>query len=286
MNSRHEITSRLLGLFPKQVIARAFGGKKAKKDELLTDIARGLEEQDILNFVHDNIDFTRQHVYFFTHDIRKLGDLPTKLVSGKLGLVQGDGIIVEYFGLYDVSYTVFLQDPYEPVSLLFKCPLRLILNKDLLGIHFTILEKNLQSYFGDRKVLTTRRAIEEKDIIDLVVNELGKHGTINSCDLNKGIKELWDHDYIDALEIQYRKDRSTSKEVMDEEYTFKQQYPELYKEAMLMPLVKVLFKFLVDRDKYCNHFVIEPTLGKITFPVSPKEKEHNLNVIRKILEFN
>jgi hypothetical protein len=277
--------SRVLKLFPKHVIRDYFEGKKTKKGVLIQEIVPSVQDSNIFKFSYENFDFTKQHVYLLTHDIKKLDDLPKNILAGNVQRNAGKDA-VEYYGLYSVVYKVFLQDPYESVDLVFQCPLRLILNKGILAIHFTILEKNVQSYFTDRKVLTTRKSIEEKDIIALITNDVGKYGTLAICDLNRGIKELWRRDYIDALEVQYLKSKSTSKETMNEEYTFKQVYPKLYEDAILTPLVKVLFKFTTDQDKYCSHFVVEPTLGQLTFPISPKEKEHNQNVIRKILEFN
>jgi hypothetical protein len=116
----------------------------------------------------------------------------------------------------------------------------------------------MQSYFPERDILTTRKSIEENDVIALIINQINKSGGMSTYDLNKGIKELWKLDYVDAIELQYLKSKSTSKEVMHEEYTFKNQYPDEYKKAILAPIIKASFKFLDNSDDYCNHFAIEP----------------------------
>jgi len=285
MNSRNELMSRLLKLFPKQIIKDSFEGEETKKEDLLTEVVERIEDTDIFAFVFNNLNYTKQHVYILTHDINNLGDLPEHILTENTERIIGNGTI-EYYDLYDVTYRVFLQEPYEATNLIFKWPIRIVVDESLIKIHFTILEKNIQSYFSEQKVLTTRKSIEESDIIDLITNQMGRYGTLISCDLNKGIKELWKRDIVDALEVQWLRAKSTSKETMHEEYTFKRQYPELYDKAIQAPLMKVLFKFIANKDEYCDHFAIEPSLGKLIFPTFPKEKEHNQNVIRKILEFN
>lgn len=285
MNSRNEVMSRVLNLFPKHVIKDYFEERETHKDALSAGVVKRVEDKSIFEFAHDNLDFTKQHIYFLTHDIKKLSDLPAHVLTGNSVKLEVDDVI-EYYDLYDVAYRVYFEEPVEAVNLMFKLPIRIIVSKGLIAIYFTILEKNVQSYFVDKKVLTTRKSIEEGDIIKLIINEMGEYGTLVTYDLNKGIKELWKLDIVDALEVQYRKAKSVSKEIMDEEYTFKQQYPALYVEAMRAPLIRVLFKFLIDKYKYCDHFAIEPSSGKLTFPTFQKEKEHSQNVIRKILESN
>jgi hypothetical protein len=119
-----------------------------------------------------------------------------------------------------------------------------------------------------------------------IVTQISEHGTVEACDLNKGIKELWKRDLIDAPEAQFRSSRSISKETMDEGFTLKQQYHDRYEQAISAPLVKISFRFMVDTGNYCDHFLIESSIGKLTFPMHSKQKEHVQNVIRKILELN
>lgn len=279
MNERDEVLSRLLDLFPKNLIKGTF------KEKETIEVAKNNSDSEILEFTHINLDITKQHVYFLTHNIKQLSDLPDHIFTPNITKIDGQNG-VEYFDLYDVAYNVYLENPYEAVKLIFKWPIRVIINNNLASIHYTILEKNIQSYFPNREIVTTKKSIDENEINKLIANDLSNFGIISIYDLNKGIKELWARDFIDALEVQYRKAKSISKETMDEEYTFKQQYPDLYEKAILAPLEKVSFKIIKDYDKYCDHFSIEPSLGKITFPTYSKKKEHIPNVIRKILELN
>jgi hypothetical protein len=148
------------------------------------------------------------------------------------------------------------------------------------------MEKNLRSYFPDRNILTAKKSIDEQGMVNLILNDINPYGVLSPMDLNKGIKELWKQDTIDALEVQYLRDKSTTKETMHENYTFKRQYPEEYQKAIRAPLLKAIFKFLTKDKSYSSHFVIEPIFGKITFPTFPKDRECNQNVIKKIIEFN
>lgn len=285
MNSRDKVMSRVLNLFPVQIVKETFEKEGPLTEELLEEIVRNAKDIDIFEFTRNNLGFTKQHVYISTHDIEKLGELPEHLLTENT-IRSTENDIIEYWDLYDVTYKVYLQEPYEVVNLEFKWPIWIVISNSIIAIHFTILEKNIQSYFDERAVLTARKSVEEKDIIELIVTQLSNYGIIEPYDLNKGIKELWKQDIIDALEVQYRKSKSVSKETMDEEYTFKKQYPGEYEKAIQAPLKKSIFKFIRNKNKYCDHFTIDPSLGKITFPTFSKKKEHSQNVIRKILELN
>ena len=285
MNSRDEVMFRMVQLFPKNIV-KGYFKEEIKKDASLLEVIKRTEDADIFEFVRSNFDFTKQHVYVLKHGIKKLNNLPKYILNRDAMKYTGEGII-EYYDFYDVRYKIYLQEPYEVVNLVFKCPIHIVVYKNLIVIHLTILERrNMQSYFLARKVLTARKSIEEIGVVSLITNDIGKYGALLNCDLNKGIKELWKRDIIDAIEIQYLRAKSTSKETMHEEYTFKQQYPKLYTQAIRAPLKKASFKFLASKGEYCDHFAIEPSSGKLTFPIFSKKKEHNQNVIRKILEFN
>jgi hypothetical protein len=207
MNSRDEVMSRVLKLFPKHVIKDYFKEEEAQKDALSVEVVKRIEDADIYEFARNNLDFTKQHVYLLTHDIKKLNNLPGHILTGNTVKLEGEDLI-EYYDLYDVAYKVYFQEPFEPIILMFKWPIRIAISKSLIAIHFTILEKNIQSYFVDQKVLTTRKSIEEGDIITLITNDMMKYGTPVAYDLNRGIKELWKSDIIDALEVQYLKAKS------------------------------------------------------------------------------
>jgi hypothetical protein len=286
MNSREQIMARLLRLFPKEQIKEYFGEKTTKKNELLLKVIKTTTDPDILSFVHESTDYSKQHVYLFSCDIPDYGSLPEQLIPGPTLKTEIDGKI-EYNCLFRVTYKVYFQEAEKrPIDLVFQWPIHIIVGHSLAIVSFTILEKNIQSYFPDATVLTTRKTVDEKQIIGLVVNGLNSVGVPVSHDLNKGIKTLWESDVIDAIDVQYRKANSISKEVMDEEYTFKRQYPEQYKIAIQSPLGKTSFKFINSNGEYCDHFTIDPTNGEITFPLFSKSKEQTHNVIQKILELN
>jgi len=285
MNSRNEVMSRVLKLFPVQIVKKEFEKEGALTEKLLEEIVGNVRDADIFEFTRNNFGFTRQHVYILTHDIRKLDELPERLLTENT-IKSTTNDIIEYCDLYDVNYKVYLQEPYEVKNLEFKWPILIFISNSLIAVYFTILEKNIQSYFSERMVLTAKKSVEEKDIISLIFTQLSKYGIIEPYDLNKGIKELWKRDIIDALEVKYLKAKSTLQETMHEEYTFKDQYPEEYNKAMQAPLKRSIFKFIKNKKEYCDHITIDPSSGKITFPKFSKKKEQSQNVIRKILELN
>lgn len=285
MNDREDIMSRLLKLFPKNLVRVSFKSGIKNKDTFYEDIINNSTNDEIIKFAYNNLTFTKQHVYVFSHNFKNIKDLPKNILN-KDEIRKEENGVIEYFNLFDVKYFIYLLNPYDSIELLFKWPIYIKITNNLIFIHCTILERNIQSYFEGRSILTTKKSIEDKEIIELILGILRFYGDIETCDLNKGTKEIWKKDIVDALEIQYQKSKSVTRETMDEECTFKQQYPEQFNQAILTPLIKVAFIFLTEKEKYSDHFGIEPCSGKIIFPTFSKKKEELTNVIQTIIQFN
>jgi hypothetical protein len=286
MNSKEQIVTRFLKLFPIENIKEYFGIRVTKKSELLPAVVNSNPNLNLAEFVQENFNYTKQHIYMFSCDVPDFSVLPGQLLSCPTTKMVNDEY-VEYFSIFNVTYHVYFMEPEKrPLDLIFRWPIHIVINHSLIVVYFTILEKNIQSYFSDATVLTTRKAVDEKELLGLIANGLQSFGVPISHDLNKGIKELWNRDIIDAIDVQYRKAKSISKETMDEDYTFKHQYPQQYQEAIRSPLGRTSFKFITNHGEYCDHFTIDPTNGEITFPIFSKSKEQTQNVIRKILELN
>jgi len=197
MNSRDEVMSRLLDMFPKQSIRQYFRVRKRTKEDILTEIVRQATDAEISEYTRVNLGYAKQHVYIMNHNIPDIGNLPDRMLTPNTMKTRGSGII-EYFDLLDVAYQVYLQDPAEIVSLKYKCPIKTKISEALATIHFAIIEKNIQSHFDSRDVATHKKTTEENTVISLIVNQLSGFGTLEICDLNKGVKELWELDIVDV----------------------------------------------------------------------------------------
>ncbi len=82
------------------------------------------------------------------------------------------------------------------------------------------------------------------------------------------------------------KNRSTTTETMDESYTLKSQYPEVFQTIINAPLNKTIFKYLNDDELLPEHFTIDPSVGLISLPTFPKQLNQHQNVVREILSNN
>ena len=289
MNSKSEMLKRLLKLFPVKALKDNFPTDLKTQDEIISEIAIPQNSAPIFNFVGENFSLTKQHIHIYNHN---MGDnyknidatfLPHKPYKNAKSKTE-----ISFFYFYDLPFSVYITDPFEKTEIKFYWPFKVTLDKKHLYIQFVILEKNINSYFpDDRKVVFSEKSIEEEKIVEGIVNHLNVKNRITICDLNKGIKKMWDQDLVDSKYVKYKKSKSTTTEAMDETYTVKKQYPLIYKELINAPLNKTIFQFIDDaNDEYCEHFSIDPSEGKISIPTFPKNVIHIDNVVRKIIQLN
>jgi len=286
MNSRVELLYRLLKLYPVRAVRESFEISERKQSNVLLEVSTKGTEAAILDFAFKNFDLTKRHVYLFTHKIKPLSALPKTLLSGvspyETSTQKGS---VEHFYFFDIQYDVILPDPLEKKLLKFKCPIYVRVQRDgRLTVQLTILEKNVAAYFNrNRPPAAISKNIGESNLLEKILEALGKYGKIERVDLTEKIKDLWKRDLVDVEYVNWKRPKSASTESMDEEYTLKEQYPKLYREIMLAPLVKVVLRLMDDRGEYGRRFVVYPAQGKITLPSYARPNEPPDNVIKRLL---
>lgn len=285
VNTQKDITKRLLRLFPTKLLKDSFVSG-TKPDDLLEYIVTK-HSKNIVSFLNENRGQTKQHIYVF--DLKKkvsqsginLDDFPYTIED--TGLRNGKTKITIY---PIIDFNVTISNPLETTMLKFKQPVCIELFDDKMVISFTMLEKNIQSYFPpDRKVYEHEKTLEEDVIIREICTYFGKLNPKPS-DLNKGIKYLWANDIVDSKYAKWKKSKSTTTEVMDEEYTLKTQYPDVYNDLVNAPLKKMVFKYLLDDELFPSHFAIDPSLGVISISLYPNDKEQANYVTGKIISNN
>ena len=97
---------------------------------------------------------------------------------------------------------------------------------------------------------------------------------------------LWDNDHIDCRKVQWRRTSSVAMETMDEDLTFKEQYPIEYPKLITQPLSKALFKHLKEDEYLCDVFEADASKGLINIPRFPKDEKQVENVVTEILTNN
>lgn len=284
MNSQKEISDRLLKLFPVKSLKEHFMvnevGETLYREILNTKIKSVIED-----FAYSNLDLTKQHIYIYDIPNNRnniiLDGFPYEIEKNR-DTDEGKNLIISPF----VDFKTVLTNPFEELTIRFKQPIKIVITRTHLIFYVTILEKNISTYFeNNRKVLNVEKYNDEHFVIKNILEFFALYRP-NTCDVNKGIKELWNQDVVDCKYAQWKKSKSTTTETMDENYTLKSQYPEVYQGIVSAPIRKTVFKYLPDDDEMPEHFTVDPGIGQISIPLFPKTINQNQNVVKKILSNN
>lgn len=286
MNTDIDLLIRLLKLFPVKELKDNFE-TNASGEELQNSIVETIVPGSIRDFAYSNINATKQHVYIyefqipydigsFNPDVFPYPIITRTIVAGQLQLIISP--IVEF--------QVALNNPLEEVVLNFHQPFIITISNRHIIFQATIMEKNMTSYFGEeRKVLKVDKLNDERIIIGNITSYFNRSTPIR-CDLNRGVKHLWQIDTIDSKYIKYKRNRSTDTVMMDENYTLKEQYADDYRRIVDNPIGKTIFRYLPEDDIMPKHFTIDPTMGEISVPLFPLTQTQIPNVITQILSNN
>ena len=193
------------------------------------------------------------------YEAPELESLPETIAGGG---IQELGDEVEALYLSRLTHRVLLWDPVIEKEISFLWPVHVRLANGHLVVRFVTLEKNLQTYLGQR-YSPQSRSVKEEEILDGLAST---HGLAIS-DLHAGVKALWASDFFDAFRVRFKKSHSTTTEDMDEEMGIKQHNPQLYALISDAELFRTHFKVLPrDGVAQCVATVIaEPSKGHLRF---------------------
>lgn len=286
MNSQRNLLKRLIKLFPVKLLKDDFN-IKLFSDDLINNIVDNNPPQIVKNFAYSNLNYTKQHVYIYELNGNKNhmsfipDDFPFEVINHNS---DGDNLTIMISPIVD--FNVILSQPYEEAIIQFHQPGRIKLTADHLIFQTTMLEKNLKTYFdGNRKVLDVEKQNDEQSTLKEIIDFFEISSTA-ICDINRGVKYLWENDLIDSKYAKWKKARSTTTEAMDENYTLKSQYPDIYEDIMGRPLKKTIFKYLNEDEELPDHFTVDPTIGQLSVPLYSKNINQIQNVINEILSNN
>lgn len=289
MNSAPELLERLLKLFPVKTVKAQFD-VEGTQAEVIPAIVAANSAQAIKDFVIDKIGLTKQHSYVFalkanfnrSKFVRE--DLPMEVISE---LHQKKNYI--FTCLPVVEYEVALLDPYDQFTVQFYQPTRIVVREKELVIQTTIMERSASAYIPrdkERRMLDIAKRNTEEVFIANILSVFKQHHAVELCDLNKGVKAIWDQDLVDCTSVKYRKDKSTSSEAMDEQYTVKAHMPEVYQDIITRPLNKMVFRSLKKESEFSRHFMVDPSKGEFSMATYPEDPEQTWKVINEILRNN
>lgn len=287
MNSHSDLYKRLLKLYPVKVVKDVFNPQGSTQTEIIPEVVAAQTPAAIRQFANDNHNYTKQHIFLYKLNTSfkrpgfNFNGIPFDPESE---IIEDGGYVFKF--LPTVNYDVTLGGPYEETQIEFYQPTTLIIRGDKVIIHSTIMEKNLESYFGGRKVYEAKKTDGEDYFVSLLIQNIETFYQVEALDFNKGIKALWHNDDIDSKYAKWKKSHSTSTENMDEEFTLKEKYPELYAELVKAPLSRTIFRNKTGLEEINSHFSADPTKGTVTISIYPDDLEQTKNVINKILASN
>jgi hypothetical protein len=279
-SAKHDHIRHLLELFPVKAIKQHWQKERGKKESIAATVASKYSKADILRFVDELLSCSKQHIYIFNHNgaIKEIPDVE----SGEMEAISDVGTVGTYLMWCD--YIVLLDGPMERKTVKFLWPIRIELTKEHVVIRLVILEKDISAHFPGRTVYTSKKNLEDADVLQFLIGAFQK--PLPEADLNKGIKELWAKDTVDCTRTQYKRPLSTVTEVMDQSRGIKKHNPELYKALVGCPLYKSLFVIESKEFSTARDFSIDPSRGSIAFSKYTEVRGDTDNVIREILRLN
>ena len=210
----------------------------------------------------------------FFHD--GVAVMPESIPHGEMVKSEQDHALY----LARVEYTVVELDPLKFSSIDFLWPIRIELHQNYSLVRFVVMEKDVGSYF-DQEIMVRGKSLSE----ETVTASLLVDGTVGPADLNKGLKELWHQDKIDASRIRYKEPDAVVTRSMDEEKGLKKTSPDKYEELRKFPLHQTVF-IPYKGFTEVGSFSADPTRGFIGFSRYFKEGASGDELIRQILKNN
>ncbi|MBB5062455.1 hypothetical protein [Granulicella mallensis] len=255
--STQDEISRLLSLFPVAVLKEEWEGIKGTKEVICDTVARALEPGKAIDFILANFAKCKMHVYVLDPSQHKDVSIMNAITDAEILKVVADGPTLI---LARVSFVVILQDSLkkEKVDLLW--PMRIHTLADHLVLSAIVLERTPATLYNE-PISIVSRSLDEK----LIVKNLKALG-FDTADVHKGMKALWEEDYMDAFNVRFRSPDSTLTEVMDEEKGIKATKPERYEELKTATMFMSAFHLLKDPVKSIGDFFLDPSRGHFRFP--------------------
>lgn len=278
---------RLLNLYPLDDLRENWQLKAKTKSDLITEILKVAEEQQIVTFCQSKHEVSKQHLFIFENESNNLEAFPTPLLSthapSASNLANDE---IHEFYLLPVTYTVVAGPPYRDVELRFLWPVAVLANKRYTIMALTILEKNIDAYLAKgERAYSVDRNLDEETILRYLTGNMPEAVTLSRADLNKGVKALWDKDKIDAPMGRWQEAKLVASATMIGKYLLKRDAPEKYKEAIKGPLLKMLFVGVDSEADFQTQFSTSASDGEIMFNRFSKPNEVS-NVVRAILTAN
>lgn len=286
INAYQNITQRLLGSFPTDILRSYFKAKGSSRAELEAGVVSSHGKAAIWKqFVPDYFGCMRLRVNLFHFDAEPTSFntdfLECEVIYSNLGPRR------DYVVFVDREFRIFLSNPDERLTILYKWPIRFTVDpvRSLLTVAFSTFARNIKSLFEpDRIPLIHGDATLQAE--NSVLAELyKKHGILQRVDLNSGLKHLWAADIVDCPSVGHYLEKSFRLAKMSEGDTFKSVYPDEYTQIVQSPLGPTRFNVLDQNSFQIKHFSSDASQGILVFDLWTNREAKN-DLLRTILEHN
>ncbi|UBZ08146.1 hypothetical protein LDL76_05405 [Salegentibacter mishustinae] len=280
MNSKEELLERTLDAFPHELLKHHFN-VEGKKNDTIQKITEQNSDKIIKKFFCDFFNYLHLNISVFELN-SNIPQSIKKLMNGECIRFKNTNKYKEWIYLHKTAIDFYDTEERKSNSIEFLIPVKIINRKKKLIIYQNIFKRDINSYF-EQPIFQEKRKSVELGVIDNIKHHYDKSMFI--LDLNKGVKYLWEKDFIDAKVVKHRESKSIRQDRMDEDYLYKASYPEEWKELMKSPIQKTKFKSLTS-DISLDHFDCNPSTGFVGVSFHPNSEDDIIDLINLIIKHN
>ncbi|WP_147278060.1 hypothetical protein [Flavobacterium sp. AG291] len=283
LNAKTEQYKRLLKAFSVNALKTVFNLQehKERQPELINRVIEGNTLDIILKTVFDNFSLLKQHVYIY--DFR--GTVAPNLLSGHPYFISTEtsGGQQIFNLLFPIVVEFYNKDSKAEEAVDFLVPVQIRRKGTRFIVAINILERDIAALI-DNKIVGAKRNMEDNDILNSFAESV-RPIQLSPCDLNKGIKDLWDKEEIDASKAKVTMAKSVRTETLHGDFLLKRDLPAEYLKIIKDPIGRTTFEVL-KQNHSVDAFVADPTKGIVYFAIFPKQHMATTDLIDLILSKN
>lgn len=288
MNSDLDLIHRLLRLIPVVELKKLVNDPKGKNQlTLIQEVQSTKTLDEVKREVVRFYGHLKQHIYIFSLRGSLSSNVIQSLIEGHFNSSNGKDYFFKKYTYkvkaIDNRPTSAVRGVLESIDVVFLQPCTVEIRNNYVIIAFTILEKSLHSYLPQYGIYEAKSDEDEDDVVSDIQSTL--NGSLHRLDINRGVKSMWNNDIIDSKYLTFKRTSSTTREVMDEDLTFKETYPSDYQDVLNSPLQNTTFRIINQHNIFCD-FVSNPTEGTVSIRKYPDDINQIENVISEIIRNN
>jgi hypothetical protein len=269
----HLELQQMLELFPVSNLKQGWPNLTGEKSEVCDQIATKRDVESITAFIDEHIGSCRQHVYIFAANQNT--SVPETLGDSEL-IAMVAGLHSVFVGVKNI--VVIMTDTLERKTLRFLWPVKVQISEGHLIVRFVTLEKDIAAHVSGAYIAEDK-GLDENDLLSSI--------GLMSCDIHKGIKKLWDDNFMDCPRLKYIDPESTTETAMKEARGIRKNNSELYDKVKTLEIVRATFFTEQGLTKTSlRGFAVEPSKGYLAISRYSETKGDSDYAIVEIIKHN